>query len=73
MTDNSEQMPELPDPVQTAAETLLYGSPDDAAAALRNAIHAEADRILVGHFLGMTRAGSRAIEGRRPGANQSSG
>jgi hypothetical protein len=41
-TDNSDQ---FVDPVQQAAEALLYSSPDDAAVALRRAIHTEADRM----------------------------
>lgn len=38
--------PEAPqDPVNAAAEMLLYGSPEEAAAKLREAIHAEAAKI----------------------------
>jgi hypothetical protein len=45
MNDHTDNTADQIDPVQRAAETLLYGSPDDAAVALRQAIHAESDRM----------------------------
>src|SRR5882672_10004253 len=44
MTDpNDDNQPV--DPVTLAAESLLYGDPTEAAEKLRNAIHAESDRM----------------------------
>jgi hypothetical protein len=41
-TDNNDQPI---DPVKEASEALLYGDPEPAAEKLRNAIHAESDRM----------------------------
>jgi hypothetical protein len=45
MTDYSDDNQPV-DPVKEASEALLYGDPDMAAEKLRNAIHAESDRMV---------------------------